>query len=127
MSTYLKLAELNQALFTDSNAPAKPLVARHAELLPDPVLPYSSIIETACDDCDGTGATSGKHEEYDPCTYCNGSGKQAVLRNWLGEAFQIGAGQLAMNPEREHLQAIAHYAKQVLDAYAEQQAGKVAA
>jgi hypothetical protein len=115
-----------QALFTDPNAPAKPLVARHAELLPDPIPPYSSIIETDCDDCGGTGAASGKHEEYDPCTYCNGSGKQAVLRNWLGESFQLAAGQLHIEPRREHLRAMAHYAKQVLDAYAEEHSRKVA-
>jgi hypothetical protein len=111
------IERLNQALFTDPNAPAKPLVARHAELLPDPIPPYSSIIETACDDCGGTGAASGKHEEYDPCTYCNGSGKQAVLRNWLGEAFQIAQGKLAITCEREHLQAMVHYAKQVVNCY----------
>jgi hypothetical protein len=100
----------NQALFPDPNAPAKPRVARHAVLLPAPIAPYSSIIETDCEDCAGTGAASGKNEEYEPCTFCNGSGKQAVLRNWLGEAFQIADGQLRMNPEPEHLQALRAYA-----------------
>lgn len=110
-------AERNQVLFPDPNAPAKPLVARHAELLPAPVEAYSSIIEMACDDCAGTGAASGIREEYDPCTYCNGSGKQAVLRNWLVEAFQIEAGELKMEPRREHLAALRQYAKTVLNAY----------
>jgi hypothetical protein len=113
----LNLERLNQALFPDPNAPAKPLVARHSELLPAPVEPYSSIIETDCDDCAGTGAASGKREEYDPCGYCNGSGKQAVLRNWLVEAFQISAGRLKMNPRIEHLRALKHYATQILEAY----------
>jgi hypothetical protein len=119
-------ASRNQKLFPDVNAPAKPRVARHAELLPSPIEPYSSIIETDCDDCAGTGAASGKHEDYDPCGFCNGSGKQAVLRNWLGEAFQIEAGQLAMNPQIEHLRALAHYTKQVLNAYVAPLAREVA-
>jgi hypothetical protein len=109
--------EDNLALFPDPNAPAKPRVAAHAELLPGPVPPYSTIIETDCDDCVGTGAASGIREEYDPCAYCNGSGKQAVLRNWLGEAFQIEAGELKMEPRREHLAALRQYAKTVLNAY----------
>jgi hypothetical protein len=122
----LHLERLNQALFTNPNAPAKPVVARHSELLPAPVEPYSTIIETACDDCDGTGAASGKHEEYDPCTYCNGSGKQAVLRNWLGEALQIGAGQLRIEPRCEHLTALRFYADTVAKVHCQEHSREAA-
>jgi hypothetical protein len=43
--------------------------------------------------------------------------RQAVLRNWLGEAFQIEAGELKIEPRREHLKALRHYARTVLNAY----------
>jgi len=110
------LADQNEALFPDRNAPAKPIVARHAEQLPAPIAPYSSIVEMPCDDCGGDGADRGTLREYEPCEVCGGSGKQAALRNWLGEAFQIESGQLDMNPEREHLIALRHYATEFVTA-----------
>jgi hypothetical protein len=115
-------ADANQSLFPDANAPARPRVAAHSELLPEPVAPYSSIVETDCDQCGGTGSAGGKREEYDPCTFCNGSSKQAVLRNWLGEAFQIESGTLKMAPRREHLAALRAYAKACLNVYMETKA-----
>lgn len=115
-------ADANQALFPDLNAPAKPRVAAHAESLPEAVAPYSTIVETDCEDCGGTGSAGGKRDEYDPCHYCGGSCKQAVLRNWLGEAFQIEAGMLKIEPKREHLAALRHYAKACLDVYMETKA-----
>jgi endogenous inhibitor of DNA gyrase (YacG/DUF329 family) len=122
------LAEVdrNRSLFSDPNAPAKPRVAAHAELLPTPVPPYSSIVEMDCDDCGGTGSANGKNEEYEPCHFCNGSCKQAVLRNWLAEAFQIETGQLNADPQREHLQALRYYARLVLNAYNERLTWEVA-
>jgi hypothetical protein len=96
---------LNQALFPDPNAPAKPRVARHAELLPAPIAPYSSIVEDDCDECGGSGSAGRKNEDYEPCTYCV-DGKVAVLRNWLVEAFQIADGVLDVELRREHIQAL---------------------
>jgi hypothetical protein len=118
--------ERNQELFTDANAPAKPVFARHAELLPAPVEPYSSIIEIDCDDCGGDGRDHGCHDDYSPCEACGGSGREAVLRNWLVEAFQIEEGFQQIDLRREHLTALRHYAKQVLDAYAGPLAREVA-
>lgn len=115
-------ADANQALFPDTNAPAKPRVAAHSELLPEARAPYSTIVETDCDDCAGTGSAGGQREEYDPCNFCNGAGKQAVLRNWLGEAFQIESGTLKIEPKREHLAALRHYAKALLNVYMETKA-----
>jgi len=109
-------AESNQKLFPDSNAPARPRVARNAELLPTPVEPYSSIVETACDDCGGDGRDHGCRDDYETCESCGGSGKQAVLRNWLGEAFQIEEGKLQIAPQREHLRAFRFYATQLVNA-----------
>ena len=99
----------NQALFPDPNAPAKPRVARHAELLPAAIAPYSSIIEDDCDECNGTGSAARKNEDYEPCGYCL-DGRVAVLRNWLVEAFQIADGLLQVELRREHIQALNHYA-----------------
>jgi endogenous inhibitor of DNA gyrase (YacG/DUF329 family) len=116
---HLNRADQNQALFTDQNAPARPLVARHAKLLPTPVAPYSSIIEVDCDECGGTGSANGKEEEYEPCGYCGGSRKQATLKNWLVEAFQIESGELNANPQIEHLRALSFHLRQVTNAYME--------
>jgi hypothetical protein len=95
--------------------PARPLVARCAEDLPLAFPPYSSIIETDCDDCGGDGRNHDLDDDYEPCDHCI-DGKQSVLRNWLGEAFQIENGQLEISPRREHLTAIRHYATQMLKA-----------
>jgi len=109
MSNVLPRVAKNQALFPDTNAPAKPRVARHAEELPSPVGPYSGIIEIECDDCAGTGASRDCLDDYEPCEHCSG-GQVAVLRNWLVEAFQIEAGQLKIEPRIEHLTALRRYA-----------------
>jgi hypothetical protein len=106
----------NQALFPDRNAPAKPIVAKFAQELPCAVEPYSSIVTVECDRCGGTGSNGGPREEYDPCDACGGTRTMQALRNWLGEAFQIENGQLDMNPQREHLRALRHYATQLLNA-----------
>jgi hypothetical protein len=106
----------NQSLFPDANAPAKPIVARHAELLPAPVEPYSSIIELDCDVCGGDGRNHDCHDDHEPCEHCV-DGKLVVLRNWLTEAFQISEGHLDTDLRIEHLRALRHYTTQVLHAY----------
>jgi endogenous inhibitor of DNA gyrase (YacG/DUF329 family) len=116
----------NQQLFTDPNSPARPLVARSPEQLPAPVEPYSTIVITKCDDCGGDGADHSQRDDYYPCEFCSGSGEQAVLRNWLGEAFQIESGLLAIEPQREHLTALRLYATQVLNVYNSEHAREVA-
>jgi hypothetical protein len=116
----------NQSLFPDSNTPAKPIVARNAEQLPAPVEPYSSIMEVACHDCGGDGRDHGCADDYYACEACGGSGTEAVLRNWLGEAFQLSEGQLDTDLRIEHVRAMRHYATQVLNAYATPLAREVA-
>lgn len=121
------LAEVsaNQSLFPDANTPARPIVALHAELLPAPVEPYSSIIELDCDVCGGDGRNHDCPDDYERCEHCAG-GEVAVLRNWLTEAFQISEGQLDTDLRIEHLRAMRHYAKQVLNAYVAPLAREVA-
>jgi hypothetical protein len=117
----------NQSLFPDQNAPAKPQCARTAEELPTPVPPYSTIIITPCDTCGGDGADHGEKDDWYPCNFCGGSGEQAVLRNWLGEAFQLENGTLVnIEPQREHLTALRRYATQVLNVYNSEHAREVA-
>jgi hypothetical protein len=118
-------AEQNQALFTDPNAPAKPRYASSAEDLPAPVEPYSTIIEADCDVCGGDGRNHDIQDDYEPCEHCI-EGKVAVLRNWLGEALQIEAGQLHVEPRREHLTALRHYTQRVVNVDCQEQSGEAA-
>jgi hypothetical protein len=94
----------------------KPQVASLAEYLPAPVPPYQTIIIADCDYCGGDGRNHDLDDDYEPCEHCN-SGKVFVLRNWLGEAFQIENGMLTIEPRREHLTALKHYATQVVNVY----------
>ena len=113
--------------FIESNTPARPQVARTAEQLPKPRPPYSTIVITKCDDCGGDGRDHGQQDDYYPCNYCGGSGEQAVLRNWFGEAFQIESGVLTtVDVQREHLTALRHYATQALNAYMTEKVKEVA-
>jgi hypothetical protein len=100
------------------NVSAKATVARSADDLAAPVPPYSTIIYQDCDDCGGDGCDHNDNDDYYACDHCT-EGKQAVLRSWLVEAFQIEAGILSgVDPRREHLTALLAYAKAAVNAHA---------
>jgi hypothetical protein len=87
--------------------------------LPEPLElpPFTLLVEQKCEDCHGTGQDSGALDnDYEPCSACNGSGKETVLRQFLAEAFQIARGQLTIQPEKAHLVAMTEYARQTVSA-----------
>lgn len=124
-STPLTKMRRNLSLFPEQPS-FKAQVARFPEDLPAPIPPYSTIIMAECDDCGGDGRNHHIDDDYEACEFCAGSGEQAVLRNWLGEAFQIENGMLAIEPRREHLTALKHYATQVVNVYNNDYAVEVA-
>jgi hypothetical protein len=103
----------------------KPQCARDREDLAAQVPPYRTIIEAQCDYCGGDGRNHGLTDDYEPCEHCK-DGRVFVLRNWLGEAFQIESGLLTIEPRREHLTALRHYATRVLNFYNSEHAQEVA-
>jgi hypothetical protein len=104
------------------NVTAKATVARSADDLPQPIPPYSTIIYEKCGECGGDGRNHDIDDDYYACDACT-EGLQAVLRSWLVEAFQIEAGILpGVDPRREHLTALLHYAKQAVNAHASEHA-----
>ncbi len=95
---------------------------RKLEVHREPRAPYADYHEQTCEDCGGTGVeTGGLHAiEYEPCGNCNGVGQVLVFRDWLTEAFRIAGpdrpGYRKPIVEREHLTALATYARQVVSA-----------
>jgi len=85
----------------------------------EPIPPFSDLVEMECEDCGGTGYDFGSTREFDPedCPRCSGSGTELVFRNYLAEAFHM-----ICDPEcrvelcREHIVAMATYARQTVSA-----------
>ena len=72
-----------------------------------------------CEDCGGTGYDFGSTREFDPedCPRCSGSGTELVFRNYLAEAFHIISDPECRVPLcREHIVAMATYARQTVSA-----------
>jgi hypothetical protein len=81
---------------------------------PEPLPPFSDLVEIDCQDCGGRGYDPGSvnPQEAEDCTACHGSGKETILRNYLAEAFRIAANPQANLPlERAHLIALTAYAR----------------
>jgi len=105
---------LDQNIRYRDDVPLKP-VARVEQ--PEPLPPFSAMVEQACEDCRGTGQDAGAlDDDYDPCSACNGSGKELVLRKYLAEAFAIAAGQSSRQPEKAHIVALTQYARETVSA-----------
>jgi hypothetical protein len=105
--------------------PARPIINR---IEPEAFPPFSALVEQECEDCKGTGQDAGALDnDYDPCSHCNGSGKETVLRKYLAEAFAIAAGQSSRPAEKEHLVAITQYARETVSALFAQPETKEAA
>jgi hypothetical protein len=86
---------------------------------PEPLLPFSSLVEIDCQDCGGRGYDPGgaNPQEAEDCLACHGSGKETILRNYLAEAFRIAANpQANLKLERAHLVALTAYARQTVNA-----------
>ena len=86
---------------------------------PEPLPPFSDLVEIDCQDCDGKGYDPGgiNPQEAEECSACRGSGKEMVLRNYLAEAFRIAANpQANLQLERAHLVALTAYARQTVNA-----------
>jgi len=86
---------------------------------PDPLPPFSELVEINCQDCGGTGFDPGTVNPREPedCPACHGSGKETILRNYLAEAFRIAADPATnLQLERVHLVALTAYARQTVSA-----------
>jgi hypothetical protein len=86
---------------------------------PEPLPPFSDLVEIDCQDCGGRGYDPGgiNPQEADYCPTCYGSGKETILKNYLAEAFRIAANpQANLQLERAHLVAIIAYARQTVNA-----------
>ena len=86
---------------------------------PEPMPPFSDLVEIDCQDCGGRGYDPGgiNPQEAEDCPACHGSGKETILRNYLAEAFRIAANPQANLPlERAHLVALTAYARQTVNA-----------
>jgi hypothetical protein len=85
----------------------------------DPLPPFSDLVETDCQDCGGKGFDPGALNavEAEECTWCHGSGRESILRNYLAEAFRIAAKpDTNLEIERAHLVALIAYARQTVSA-----------
>ena len=110
-----------------SSAPAKPVasvgISTITPLPPQPLNPpYVVQVEIPCEDCGGSGRDLGTLDpfEYEPCSHCNGRGKETITRNYLSEAFgRISNPDSTRVVERGHLIALAQYlSNTVQDAHA---------
>lgn len=102
--------------YRDDIPPAKPMARVE---LPEPLElpPFTLLVEQECEDCGGTGVdTSALDPDCQPCSHCQGSGKEEVLRQFLAEAFAIARGQITRQPEKAHLVAMTEYARQTVSA-----------
>jgi hypothetical protein len=98
----------------------KPIPPRRARTVaPEPLPPFSALVEIPCQDCGAKGYDSGSVNPHQPevCPACQGSGKETVLRNYLAEAFRIAADpKTNLQLERAHLVALTAYARQTVSA-----------
>jgi hypothetical protein len=86
---------------------------------PEPLPPFSDLVEIDCQDCGGRGYDPGgiNPQEAEDCSACHGTGKETILRNYLAEAFRIAANPHAnLQLERAHLVALTAYARQTVNA-----------
>lgn len=93
--------------------------ARARPTAPEPLPPFSDLVEIACQDCGGEGYDPGSvnTRELEDCPACRGSGKETILRNYLAEAFRIAADPEAnLQLERAHVVALTAYARQTVSA-----------
>ena len=79
---------------------------------------YTQTVIQDCEGCAGSGNDPGNLDpfEFEPCTFCCGSGKQKVERNFLAEAFRIVAGASHQTPEKRHLCAVVEYCRELTSA-----------
>jgi hypothetical protein len=98
----------------------KPIPPRWAKTVsPEPLPPFSALVEIACQDCGGKGYDPGSvnPQESENCSTCHGSGKETILRSYLAEAFRIAADpETSLQLERAHLVALTAYARQTVSA-----------
>src|ERR1700751_2583871 len=63
----------------------KPIPPRRARTVaPEPLPPFSALVEIPCQDCGAKGYDAGSLNPHQPevCRACQGSGKETVLRNY---------------------------------------------
>jgi hypothetical protein len=92
---------------------------RATTVAPEPLPPFSDLVEIDCQDCGGRGydPSSINPQEAEDCSACHGTGKETILRNYLAEAFRIAANpQANLQLERAHLVALTAYARQTVNA-----------
>ena len=109
----------NDDLSVDRAAHRRIPPSRATTVGPEPLPPFSDLVEIDCQDCGGRGFDpSGINpQEGEDCPACRGSGKETILRNYLAEAFRIAANpQSNLQLERAHLVALTAYARQTVNA-----------
>ena len=109
----------NEGLAVHRVAPGRIPPARATTVGPEPLPPFSDLVEVDCQDCGGRGYDPGgsNPQEAEDCPSCRGSGKETILRNYLAEAFRIAANpQSNLQLERAHLVALTAYARQTVNA-----------
>jgi len=92
---------------------------RATTVVPEPLPPFSDLVEIDCQDCGGSGYDPGgvNAQEAEDCSACHGSGKETIIRNYLSEAFRIAANpQSKLQLERAHLVALTAFARQTVSA-----------
>lgn len=100
-------------------APGRIPPARATTVAPEPLPPFSDLVEIDCQGCGGRGYDPGSvnPQEAENCPSCHGSGKETILRNYLAEAFRIAANpQANLQLDRAHLVALIAYARQTVNA-----------
>jgi hypothetical protein len=92
---------------------------RARTVAPEPLPPFSALVEIPCQDCGAKGYDAGSLNPHqrEVCPACQGSGKETVLRNYLAEAFRIAADpKTNLQLERAHLVALTAYARPTVSA-----------
>lgn len=106
--------------------PTKP--GARAQALPGPTsaapisLAEQSTVrmEFPCQDCGGSGQETGSVcPEGEACRSCHGSGREAIVRNFLAEALRLAADPASTIPlDRRHIVAIVQHTRQAISAFA---------
>ena len=99
--------------------PGRIPAGRATTVAPEPLPPFSDLVEIDCQDCGGQGYDPGgiNPQEAEDCSACHGTGKETILRNYLAEAFRIATNpQANLQLERAHLVALTAYARQTVNA-----------